>query len=77
MSLKYTCFYHETIEMPSATPPPFLSTKPGSQGYLTYKKTHPLGPYRKPMPRVTGGWAFSYERGAPVVASIPRGEFRE
>ena len=22
--------------------------------------------YRKPMPRVLGEWAFSYERGAPV-----------
>ena len=21
------------------------------QGYLAHKKTHPLGPYRKPMPR--------------------------
>ena len=26
----------------------------GLQGYLTYKKT-PLGPYRRPMPRVVGG----------------------
>ena len=26
------------------------------QGYLTYKKKHPpLGPYRRPMPRVLGG----------------------
>ena len=32
---------------------------------LTRKLT-PLGPYRRPMPRVLGGWAFSYERGTPV-----------
>ena len=25
------------------------------QGYLLYKKTHPLGPYRRPMPRALGG----------------------
>ena len=25
------------------------------QGYLTYKKTHPLGPHRRPTPRVLGG----------------------
>ena len=24
------------------------------QGYLAYKKTHPLGPYCRPMPRVLG-----------------------
>jgi len=25
------------------------------QGYLTYKKMHPLGPYRRPVPGVLGG----------------------
>ena len=25
------------------------------QGYLAYKKMHPLGPYRRPRPRVIGG----------------------
>ena len=25
------------------------------QGYLTYKKMHPLGHHRRPMPRVLGG----------------------
>ena len=25
------------------------------QGYLTYTKIHPLGPYRRPMSRVLGG----------------------
>ena len=32
---------------------------------LTRKRT-PLGPYRRPMPRVLGGWVVSYERGTPV-----------
>ena len=27
----------------------------------------PLGPFRRPMPRVLGGWAFSYQRSTPVV----------
>ena len=42
--------------------PPSLSHRGTS---LTRKRTT-LGPYRRPMPRVLGGWAFSYERGAPV-----------
>ena len=25
------------------------------EGYLAHKKTHPLGPYRRTMPRVIGG----------------------
>ena len=25
----------------------------------------PVGPYRRPLPGVLGGWAFSYGRGAP------------
>jgi len=29
-------------------------------------KRTPLGPYRRPMPRVIGGWAFSDGRGSPV-----------
>jgi len=33
---------------------------------LLIRNHHPLGPYRRPMPRVLGGWAFSYERGTPV-----------
>ena len=32
------------------------------QGYLTHKKTNPIGPYRRPMRRVLGGshggWCF-------------------
>ena len=39
------------------------------------RKRPPQGPYRRPMSRVLGGvirgWAFSYERGTPVVAGIP------
>ena len=27
------------------------------------RKRAPLGPYRRPMPSVLGGWAFSYGRG--------------
>ena len=30
------------------------STRNALQGYLAYKKSHPLGPYRRPMPRVLG-----------------------
>ena len=36
------------------------------QGYLAHKKCFPLGPYSRNMPGFLGGWAFSYERGAPV-----------
>ena len=35
---------------------------------LTRKRTPP-GPYRRPMPGVLGGWAFSYGRGSPVVVN--------
>ena len=31
------------------------------------RKRNPLGPYRRPMPRVIGGWAFFYGRGAPAM----------
>ena len=40
---------------------------------LTIKRT-PLGPYRRPVPRVLGGflggWAVSYERGTPVLITL-------
>ena len=49
------------------------------QGYLAHKKSHLLGPCRRPMPtvlrgvpyaygprEVLGGWTFSYGRGTPV-----------
>ena len=39
------------------------------QGYLACKKTPPLGPYRRPMPRVLGGSSEGgrlHERGIPV-----------
>ena len=39
---------------------------------LTRKRTSP-GPYRRPMPRVLRGWAFSYGRGTPVANLTPRG----
>jgi hypothetical protein len=39
--------------------------------YRGTSKRTPPGPYREPMPMVLGGspggWAFSYERGTPVV----------
>ena len=36
-------------------------------GVLHLARTRiPLGPYRRPLPRVLGGWAFSYRRGTPV-----------
>ena len=38
------------------------------QGCLTHKNPPPpLGPYRRPMPRVLEGWTFSYGRGTPVL----------
>ena len=47
-----------------------LSTRGQNEDYrgssLTGKRT-PLGPYRRPMPRVLGGWAFSHERDTPVI----------
>jgi hypothetical protein len=43
---------------------------PQLQGYLSYQKRTPLGPYRRPVPKgprgILGGWAFSYGRGTPV-----------
>ena len=46
------------------------------RGALLTRKHPPLGPYRKPLPRVLGevlgGWEFSYERGAPVLGLMPR-----
>ena len=50
-----------------------LKTVRSLQGYLAHKKQHPLGPYRRTMPRAQrwsqGRWAVSYERGDPVLAS--------
>jgi len=36
------------------------------------RKRTPLGPFRRPMPRVLGGWTFSYGRGTPVQRSGDR-----
>ena len=41
-----------------------------AQGYLAHKKSPPLGPYRKPMPRVLGG---SYGRGRSFMSEVPLG----
>jgi hypothetical protein len=48
-------------------PPP---ARTGRRGTSLIRKRTPLGPFRRPMPRVlwgsSGGGAFSYERGTPV-----------
>ena len=36
------------------------------RGTSLTRKRAPLEPYRRPMPRVLGGYAFSYGRGTPV-----------
>ena len=37
-------------------------------GYLAHENPPPpVGLYSRTMPRALGGWAFSYERGSPVV----------
>ena len=45
------------------------------RGTSVIRNTPLLGPYRRPMPRVLGGvlggWAFSYERGTPVLLQGP------
>jgi len=43
--------------------------RPGLQGYLAYKKAPPpLGPYRRPMPRVLGG---SQGGGRFLMSEVP------
>ena len=37
------------------------------------RKRTPLGPYRRPMHRVVGGWAFSHGRGNPVAGEGEEG----
>ena len=44
-----------------------VQPEPPLQGFLAHKKPPTLGPYRRPMPRVIGGSAFSYGRGTPVI----------
>ena len=47
------------------------------RGTSLVRKCTPLGPYRRPMPRVLGGvlggWAFSYWRGTPVAGDAATG----
>jgi len=52
-------------ERPSLPPtrPPCMHP---CRGTSIIRKRTPLGPYRRPMPRVLWGWAFSYGRGTPV-----------
>ena len=55
----------------------FQSVFSAYMGTSLIRKHTPLGPYRRPMPRVLGGWAFSYGRGTPVTAlSVSGGSFR-
>ena len=42
------------------------------RGTLLIRKFTPLGRYRRPMPRVEGGWAISYGRGTPVKQLIQK-----
>jgi len=48
------------------------------QGYLITRKRNPLGPCRRPIPRVLGGvlggWAVSYGRGTPVQGLLAKKE---
>ena len=44
-----------------------MSEVPLYRGTSLLSKCTPLGPYRRPMPRVLEGWAFSYGRGSPVL----------
>ena len=50
---------------------------PGAPGYLAYKKPHPPRTlpyaYAQGPGGVLGGWAFSYERGTPVVGAPSEG----
>jgi hypothetical protein len=46
----------------------FVRTLLSLQGYLTQKETPPLGPYRRPMPRVLGG---SWEGGRFLMGEVP------
>ena len=41
-------------------------TLPVYRGTSLARKRTPLGTYRRPVPRVLGGWLFAYERGTPV-----------
>ena len=36
-------------------PRPLSADSSSLHGYVAYKKTHSLGPYRSPMPRILGG----------------------
>ena len=66
--------YFSTVMLVSGPESSFGTTPIVRRGYLAHEKTHLLGPFRRPMPRVLarvvpGGWAISYERGTPVQES--------
>ena len=52
--------------LPSLARPPAIHPRVSYKGTSLTGKRNPLGPYRRPVPRVLGGWAFSYGRGTPV-----------
>jgi len=53
---------------------PYVLFVPGYlQGYLAYKKSQPLGPYRSPMPRVLGG---SLRSGCFLMSEVPMQQCR-
>ena len=43
-----------------------LPVSPTYRGTSLTRKRTPLGLYRRPMPRVLGGWVFSHGRGIPA-----------
>ena len=58
--------------LPSSATTPKAATIAYRGTSLTRKRT-PLGPCSRPVPEgVLGGWAFSYERGAPVFGARGR-----
>jgi len=66
----------EFREVQRAPPAPFHNLYTKHEIYrvtsLTRKRT-PLGPYRRPLPRVLGGsmgLAFVYERGTPLLKTL-------
>ena len=50
--LRDTSLTHLAYPASGPTPRPIPIAYFPFQGYLAYKKTHPLGPYRRPMSRV-------------------------
>ena len=56
------------IDGDDAVAPFFVQVLPTVQGYLTYKKMHPLGPYRRHICRILGG---CLRGGRFLVGEVP------